>query len=71
MIAELTELTPLEKELVLKLRSLPNEKVVEIRDFVEFLKERLEDEELTEAAMKLSEEVLREVWDDDDSYDDL
>jgi hypothetical protein len=71
MIAEVTELSALEKALVLKLRALPEEKAAEVQDFIEFLSERLEEDQLTDAAMKLSEEVLREVWDDESDYDDL
>ncbi len=71
MVAELTELTLLEKELVLKMRALPREKAAQARDFIEFLREHLEEDQVVDAAIKLSEESLRDVWDDDSDYDRL
>ena len=62
-------------ELVLleKIRSLPPDKTAEIEDFVDFLARREEDRQLTRAAMRLSEDVLRRVWDnpEDAAYDEL
>jgi hypothetical protein len=73
MVAELTELTTLEKTLIQKIRQLPQGKVSEVETFIDFLSQRREDEKLTLGAMKLSEEVLREIWDnpDDAEYDNL
>ena len=62
-----------EKSLIEKIRSLPPEKLVEVEDFVDFLKMRDEDRLVTHAATKLSEESFRQVWDnpDDAEYDRL
>ena len=59
--------------LIDKIRSLPPEKVAEVEDFVDFLKMRDEDRVVTHAAMRLSEEAFRQVWDnpDDAEYDRL
>ncbi len=56
-----------------QLRSLSEEKVAEVIDFVEFLRQREEQRQLTRAAMKMSEESFRKVWDnpDDAEYDRL
>ena len=52
---------------------LPEEKLGEVEDFVDFLRLRSEDRRLTEAAGRLSEDALRRVWDnpDDADYDQL
>jgi hypothetical protein len=62
-----------EKSLIDKIRSLPPEKLVEVEDFVDFLKMRDEDRLVTHAATKLSEDSFRQVWDnpDDAEYDRL
>jgi hypothetical protein len=62
-----------EKSLIEKIRSLPPEKLVEVEDFVDFLKMRDEDRLVTQAATKLSEDSFRQVWDnpDDAEYDRL
>ena len=62
-----------DKSLIDKIRSLPPEKLVEVEDFVDFLKMRDEDRLVTHAATKLSEESFRQVWDnpDDAEYDRL
>lgn len=62
-----------EKSLIEKIRSLPPEKLVEVEDFVDFLKMRDEDRLVTHAATKLSEDSFRQVWDnpDDAEYDRL
>ena len=59
--------------LIEKIRSLPPEKVAEVEDFVDFLRLREQDRELTRAATKLSEETFQKVWDnpDDADYDKL
>lgn len=61
------------KNLMEKIITLPPEKVAEVEDFVDFLRLRLEDRRLTQAAMKLSEEAFQMVWDnpDDAVYDKL
>lgn len=61
------------QELFEKIRTLPDDKIAEVEDFVDFLHCRSEDRRLTEAAARLSEEALRKIWDnpDDDAYDRL
>jgi hypothetical protein len=58
--------------LVEKIHSLPQEKLAEVEDFVDFLAQR-EDRRLTRAATKLSEKAFRKVWDNprDAAYDRL
>jgi hypothetical protein len=62
-----------EKSFIEKIRSLPPEKLVEVEDFVDFLKMRDEDRLVAHAATKLSEDSFRQVWDnpDDAEYDRL
>lgn len=62
-----------EDTLIEKIRSLPPERVMEVEDFVDFLKARDQDRTLTLATSRLSEEAFRKVWDnpDDAEYDRL
>jgi hypothetical protein len=62
-----------EQDLFNKIRSLPDEKVAEVEDFVDFLQRRENDRRLVQAAARLSESALRKVWDnpDDAEYDCL
>jgi hypothetical protein len=62
-----------EQVLIAKIRAPPPDKVAEIEDFVDFLRQRDEDRRLVDAATKLSEEAFRAVWDnaDDADYDRL
>ncbi|HYG62661.1 MAG TPA: toxin-antitoxin system, antitoxin component, Xre family protein [Thermoanaerobaculia bacterium] len=62
-----------EQDLIEKIRMLPEEKLGEVEDFIDFLRLRTEDRRLTEAAARLSEDALRRVWDnpDDADYDQL
>ena len=64
---------PNEAVLLDKIRELPPDKVAEVEDFVDFLRQRSGDRKLTEAASKLSEPSFRQVWDnpDDADYDRL
>lgn len=59
--------------LIEKIRILPPEKLVEVEDFVDFLRQREEDRLLTRAAAKLAEAAFQKVWDnpDDADYDKL
>jgi hypothetical protein len=59
--------------LVEKIRSLPPERVAEVEDFVDFLRQRDKNRNLVEAATRLSEEAFAAVWDnpDDADYDRL
>ncbi|MCU0291023.1 MAG: hypothetical protein MUF10_03405 [Thermoanaerobaculaceae bacterium] len=65
--------TDLVDTLVSKLRTLPPEKLVEVEDFVDFLRVRDDDRHLVTAAARLSEAAFAAVWDnpDDAAYDQL
>jgi len=56
-----------------KIESLPPERVAEVEDFVDFLRERAEDDLLAEEARVVSAEAFRRVWDNpaDARYDQL
>lgn len=56
-----------------KLRSLPDHRVAEVEDFIDFLRARTEDRVLAQASAKLSEPAFRTLWEnpDDAEYDDL
>ncbi len=62
-----------DQTLIEKIRCLPPEKVAEVEDFVEFLRLREQDRELSRTATRLSEEAFQRVWDnpDDAAYDKL
>ena len=59
--------------LIEKIRVLPPDKIVEVEDFVDFLRQRGVDRRLSQAATKLSEAAFARVWDnpDDADYDQL
>ena len=61
------------RELIDKLEALPPERIAEVEDFIDFLKSRDTDRQLTRAAAKASEPSLQKVWDnpDDAVYDAL
>jgi len=56
-----------------KLRGLPPERVAEVEDFVDFLRAREADRQLTRASTRLAEASFHTVWDnpDDADYDGL
>ena len=58
-----------QKALIDKIHSLSPEKVAEVEDFVDFLRQRDADQRLTQAATRLSEGAFREVWDNPDDAD--
>lgn len=62
-----------EKVLIEKIRTLSPEKIGEVEDFVDFLRQRNQDRLLTQAAMRLSEKAFGRVWDnaEDEAYDQL
>jgi len=64
---------PNDQELFEKIRALPAEKIAEVEDFVDFLRHKLEEQNLTHAASKLSETAFAKIWDnpDDAEYDRL
>jgi hypothetical protein len=61
-----------EEDLIEKIKSLPPDKLLEVEDFVDFLRQR-GDRVLTRAATRLSEDAFRNAWDnpDDADYDRL
>lgn len=62
-----------EQELVEKIRSLPPDKVAEVEDFVDFLRQRQDERQLAGAVTGASEAAFANVWDnpDDAVYDRL
>jgi len=60
-------------DLLEKIRSLSPERLAEVEDFVDFLRQRSDDGAHSAAAMKLSADAFRKVWDnpDDADYDRL
>jgi hypothetical protein len=65
--------TQQEQSLLNKIRSLSPEKKTELEDFVNFLHYKSEDHKLAAAAIKMSEKLFGEVWDnpEDAEYDKL
>ncbi len=62
-----------EHALLKKIRELPEDKVAEVEDFVDFLRQRALDSKLTAAAAELSIEAFRRIRDnpDDADYDGI
>jgi hypothetical protein len=62
-----------DEELIDKIRRLPPDKIAEVDDFVEFLRQRGDGRSLGHAVTKLSEDAFLSVWDnhDDAEYDRL
>jgi hypothetical protein len=62
-----------DRELIEKIRSLPADKVVEVEDFVDFLRQREKERRLAKAVTSASEAAFAKVWDnpDDAEYDRL
>jgi hypothetical protein len=59
--------------LIDKLEALPPERIAEIEDFIDFIRQRDQDLQLTRAAAMTSEPAFAKVWDnpDDAAYDAL
>ena len=59
--------------LIEKINQLPPQRVAEVEDFVDFLRARADDEQLTQAAASTSEPSFAAVWnnDEDAAYDHL
>jgi len=59
--------------LIEKIDTLSPERVEEVEDFVDFLRQKDQDRQLTRAATKTAEPSLNKVWDnpDDAVYDAL
>ena len=62
-----------QRTILSKMRDLPPEKVAEVEDFVDFLRQRQEDRRLTLAASQMSQKALAKVWSNsaDAAYDRL
>jgi len=62
-----------EQILISKIRVLPPERLMEVEDFIDFLRQTSEDRQLRLAAAKLSEDAFSKVWDnpEDAEYDSL
>jgi hypothetical protein len=62
-----------ERALVAKLRTLPQDLLAEVEDFVDFLRARELEQQVTAPMTALSEETFRRVWDnpEDAEYDEL
>ena len=56
-----------------KIKQLPPQRMAEVEDFVDFLREREAEQRLTQAAVKASEASFAQVWsnDEDAAYDRL
>lgn len=61
------------RTLIDKLDQLPPERVAEVEDFIDFLRTRDQDLNLSRTASKVSEASFAKVWDntDDAAYDQL
>lgn len=62
-----------EQALLEKIRTLPEERVTEVEDFIDFLHQRDAERHLTRAVAQASETSLWKIWDnpDDAEYDRL
>jgi len=62
-----------EQILISKIRILPPERLMEVEDFIDFLRQTSEDRQIRLAAAKLSEDAFSKVWDnpEDAEYDSL
>ena len=62
-----------DEELLEKIKSLPPDKLAEVENFVDFLRQRNDGRGLAHAVTQLSEDAFRKVWDnpDDADYDRL
>lgn len=62
-----------EQAILEKLKSLPPERLAEVEDFVDFLRTRDAEQQLSRAAAKASEPAFKNVWDnpEDAAYDAL
>lgn len=61
------------EQVVQKLQALTPKRINEVEDFIDFLSQRDNDRQLTQAAMAASEPTLNTVWDnaEDAEYDKL
>jgi hypothetical protein len=56
-----------------KIKQLPPQRLAEVEDFVDFLREREAERQLAQTAAKSSENCFAQVWDNDEdaAYDRL
>ncbi len=56
-----------------KIKQLPPQRIAEVEDFVDFLRQREAEQRLTQAAAKACEASFAQVWsnDEDAAYDQL
>ena len=61
------------QDLLDKIRALPDDKIAEVVDFVEFLQLKVNEQGLARATTALSEQAFGKLWDnpDDAEYDKL
>ncbi|MFA7593662.1 MAG: hypothetical protein WCY26_07975 [Thiohalobacteraceae bacterium] len=61
------------RALIDKLEALPPERIAEVEDFIDFIKQRDRERHLVQAATNVSEPAFAKVWDnpDDAVYDTL
>lgn len=61
------------KALIRKIEALPDERIAEIEDFVDFIRLREQERTLTRAAAATSASIFAAIWSDpaDDVYDAL
>jgi hypothetical protein len=59
-------MTASEKALIEKIKQLPPQRKAEVEDFVDFLRAREGEQDLTRAATKASEPSFAAVWDNED-----
>lgn len=64
-------MTTSEQMLIEKIKQLLLQRMAEVEDFVDFLRARVDDDRLTQAAAKASEASFAAVWDNDEdaAYD--
>jgi len=60
-------------QVILKLQQLSFERINEVEDFIDFLKQKSQDRQLTQAAMLTAESSFQQIWDnpEDADYDNL
>ncbi len=60
-------------KLINKFEALPPERINEVENFIDFIKQRDQTRQLTQAAMRTAEPSLKKVWDNpaDAVYDAL
>jgi hypothetical protein len=54
------------QDLIDKIRALPDDKIAEVADFVEFLKFKTDEQQFARSTTALSEQAFAKVWDNDD-----